>query len=184
MQATAPADQPRSWDLEQIKQLKSRYCRYVDLKHWERLRGLFTPDARFEGLGSAPTGASVGQFIDGISHRLGPCVSIHHCHMPDIVFLDANRARGIWAMMDYLQWPQPLEIREAKGPVVGFTGYGHYEEEYRRTANGWRIALLRLTRMRIDPIFPGHPAPLAGFMAASDDWLGLDASSHSTHGER
>jgi hypothetical protein len=173
MNAPVAVDPPSPLDLEQIKQLKSRYCRYVDLKHWERLRALFTSDARFEGLGSAPTGATVEQFIDGISRRLGPCVSIHHCHMPDIVFLDANRARGIWAMMDYLQWPEPIEIREAKGLVVGFTGYGHYEEEYRRTANGWRIALLRLTRMRIDAIPPGHPAPLPGFMAASDDWLGL-----------
>ncbi|MEK9777146.1 MAG: nuclear transport factor 2 family protein [Quisquiliibacterium sp.] len=174
MNIAPPPDSPTPWDLDQIRQLKSRYCRFVDLKHWEGLRELFTPGARFEGLGSAPTGASVDQFIEGISRRLGPCVSIHHCHTPDIVFLDANRARGIWAMMDYLQWPQPLQIREAQGEVVGFTGYGHYEEEYRRTDRGWRIALLRLTRIRIDAIRPGHPAPLPGIMAASDDWLGLN----------
>jgi hypothetical protein len=159
-------------DLEQIKQLKSRYCRYVDLKHWERLRALFTEDARFEGLGSAPTGAGVEQFVSGISTRLADCVSIHHCHTPDIVFMDADRARGIWAMMDYLQWSNPVQIREVPG-AVGFVGYGHYEEEYRRTGHGWRIALLRLTRLRIDAVMPGHPAPLPGFMSASDNWLTL-----------
>jgi len=146
----------RALDIDAIHQLKARYCRFVDTKQFDRLHTLFTLDARFEGLGSAPSGATVEMFVRGISTRLGPVVSIHHCHMPEIVFRDADTARGIWAMMDYLEWPEGGVPKEAEG-FRGFTGYGHYEEEYRRTPDGWRISFLRLTRMRIDPL--AAPAP-------------------------
>ena len=31
-------------DIESIKQLKARYCRYLDTKDWDRWRDLFTDD--------------------------------------------------------------------------------------------------------------------------------------------
>ena len=31
-------------DVESIKQLKARYCRYLDTKDWDRWRDLFTDD--------------------------------------------------------------------------------------------------------------------------------------------
>ena len=169
-------DVQRLLDIESIKQLKSRYCRFIDTKQWERLRDLFTADARFEGLGSAPTGAGVEEFVGGISTRLARAVAVHHCHTPDIAFVDADTARGVWAMQDFVQWLEPIELREAPG-AQGFVGFGHYEEEYRRIDGQWKIRLLRLTRLRIDPLPPGAPAPRPGFLAASSDWLGLQASA-------
>lgn len=160
----------RALDLDAIHQLKARYCRFIDTKQFDRLPTLFTSDARFEGLGSAPTGATVAMFVQGIATRLGPVMSIHHCHMPEIVFRDADAARGIWAMMDYLEWPEGGGPKEAEG-YRGFTGYGHYEEEYRRTPDGWRIAFLRLTRMRIDPLaVPAPPNPRV-LLKHNPDWL-------------
>jgi hypothetical protein len=158
-------------DVEQIKQLKARYCRFVDTKQWQRLRTLFTEDARFEGLGSAPSGADVDGFVEGISTRLHDAISIHHCHMPEIVFTGPATARGVWAMMDYLEWPAGASPREAPGHR-GFSGFGHYEEEYRKDGAEWKIAFLRLTRLRIDPLADGNPAPRPGMLTASDDWLG------------
>jgi len=38
----------RLWAIEQIKQLKARYFRYLDLHWWHELRELFTDDAVFE----------------------------------------------------------------------------------------------------------------------------------------
>jgi len=157
-------------DLDAIHQLKARYCRFIDTKQWARLSSLFTPDARFEGLGSAPSGATVEMFVSGISARLAKVVSIHHCHMPEIYFLAADRARGIWAMMDYLEWPEGGEPQEARG-YRGFTAYGHYEEEYRRTPDGWRIAFLRLTRIRIDPLAQPAPRSDRARVVHSPDWL-------------
>ena len=160
----------RLHDLERIKQLKAKYCRYLDTKQWDRLRGIFAPDVRFEGLGSAPTGANLDDFIRGISGRMKTAVSIHQCHTPEIEFTGQDSARGVWAMMDFVDWPDGPSPREAP-EHRGFFGYGHYEEEYRRIDGDWKIALLRLTRLRIDPIPHEHPKPRQGLLAASPDWI-------------
>ncbi|MGI4903218.1 MAG: nuclear transport factor 2 family protein, partial [Janthinobacterium lividum] len=83
---------------EQIKQLKAKYCRYIDTKRWELLGTLFAADTVFDGFGSAPSGADVATFVAGVSKRLQPCISVHHCHTPDISLLSDTHARGIWAM--------------------------------------------------------------------------------------
>jgi hypothetical protein len=158
------------WDMARIHQLKARYCRLIDTKQWEQLRTLFAADTRFEGFGSAPSGADVDTFVRGVSERLQDAVSIHHCHMPEIAFLDPDRARGVWPMMDYLEWSNGLSPREASGSR-GFCGYGHYEEEYVRDAEGWKFSFIRLTRLRIDALAPGHPELRPVALKASSDWL-------------
>jgi hypothetical protein len=157
-------------DRDAIGQLKARYCRFIDTKRWAALRGLFTADARFEGLGSAPGGADLDTFITGISTRFRDATSIHHCHMPEIRFLGPDSARAVWAMADYVQWPEGFAVRETPGHP-GFHGYGHYEEAYQKGADGWRIAFLRLTRLRFDALPVGHPAPLPGLLQASANWI-------------
>lgn len=167
--------------MEQIRQLKARYCRFVDTKQWLRLKELFTVDARFEGLGSAPAGCDRDAFIAGVASRLEACISVHHCHTPEIRLTGPDAARAIWAMCDYLEWPEPLPLREAPGRK-GFTGYGYYEEAYRReggAAGGiWKIAFLRLVRLRVDPLPEGRPSAgpgvrptLLGPAASAADWL-------------
>lgn len=160
----------RLLDLQAIHELKARYCRFVDTKQWDRLRTLFASETRFEGFGSAPTGADVDAFIGGISTRLARAVSIHHCHMPEIVFTGPDSARGIWAMMDLLQFPLSEAPREAPGSR-GFRAFGHYEEAYRREGDVWLFCFLRLTRLRIDPLPADHPEPRTDLLAASPDWL-------------
>ena len=163
-------DALRLMDLERIRRLKAQYCRYIDTKQWERLRAIFAPDVRFEGLGSAPSGAGLDDFIQGISSRMRTAVAIHHVHNPEIVFTGPDTARGVWAMMDYVDWPDGPSPREAPGHR-GFMGFGHYEEEYRRLDGDWKIGFLRLTRLRVDPILHDHPKPRRGLLAHSPDWL-------------
>ncbi len=160
----------KSAAISAIGVLKARYCRFIDTKQWDALRNLFVPDARFEGLGSAPQGATLDRFISGISERFALATSVHHCHMPDIVLLDENTARGTWAMMDYVQWPQGVHVAEVPGHP-GFFGYGYYEEEYSRRDGSWKIAVLRLTRIRFDALPEDHPKPIPGRLQASQDWL-------------
>ena len=50
-------------DFMEIMQLKSRYCRCVDLKQWDVLQTLFTTDARVEGFAAAPNGADAETYI-------------------------------------------------------------------------------------------------------------------------
>lgn len=159
--------------LQAIRALKARYCRYIDTKQWDRLRGLFSAGARFEGFGSAPDGSDAGTFVAGVSARLAEAVSIHHCHTPDIVFKAPDRARGVWAMQDFLEWPQPIRLKEAP-EARGFIGWGHYEEAYVREDGVWKMDFLRLTRLRIDPLPTGGAFPdTAALRRASPDWLDL-----------
>ena len=89
-----------------IRQVKARYCRYIDTKQWDKLGGLFTADCRFEGLGSAPPGADVATFVAGVSSRLGPTISVHHCHTLEVVMTGADTARAVWAMAGITMSPQ------------------------------------------------------------------------------
>jgi len=147
------------------------YCRCVDTKQWDTLRTLFVSDARFEGMGSAPTGATLDVWIKGISTRFRDVISVHHCHTPEIVFTSSGLARGVWAMSDYVEWPEGAGPHEAP-EYRGFLGYGYYEEEYRNTDEGWKIVLVRLTRLRIDPLAPNRPPNSSqNLLRSNPNWL-------------
>lgn len=169
-------------DIESIRQLKAKYCRAIDTKDWALLGSLFWPEATFEGFGSAPPGSTVAMFVEGVSKRLGPCVSVHHCHTPEFDFLSPDEVRVVWAMEDYVQFPPGAVVREA-ADSAGFRGWGHYEELYRRRDGVWRFAFLRLTRLRIDALPADHPAPKPGFLAAARDWV-RNEPLFDTRGER
>ena len=157
-------------DLEAIHSLRSRYCRAIDTKDWGLLRSLFTADATFEGFGSAPDGSDVDAFVSGVSKRLANAISIHHCHMPEVIFLSDTHARGVWAMQDVLEWPEPIALKEA--PMAkGFMGFGHYCEEYKKVDGIWSVNFLRLSRLRIDPIVQSCSTYSAGLRKFQSDWL-------------
>jgi len=59
--------------------------------------------------------------------------------MPEIELLGADRARGIWAMFDWVDHP-----------AYDLRGYGHYHEEYAKEDGAWRIRRTRLVRLRED----------------------------------
>lgn len=160
----------RLLDMESIKLLKSRYCRYIDTKQWDLLPLLFSDDVRFDGFASAPTGSTGAQFVKGVSSRLNGAFTMHHCHTPDIVFLDEDTARGVWAMADYMEWPNPVGLADAP-KARGMYGFGHYEEEYRRISGVWKMSKLRLRRMRLMPLPDDHPRQTSPVSPARNDWL-------------
>ncbi|WP_425405472.1 nuclear transport factor 2 family protein [Hwanghaeella sp.] len=164
--------QERLLDREKIKLLKAQYCRFLDTKQWPELRSLFRDDASFEGFGSAPTGSTVDQFIAGISTRLTDALTVHHCHMPEITFDGPSRARAIWAMVDVVELLNGNSPIEAPGHR-GFTGYGHYEDEYSLVDGEWKFAFKRLSRIRVDPI-PNEQSPaLTDRLKAHKNWIGF-----------
>lgn len=166
--------EPRAADLEAIRQLKARYFRTLDTKQWDAWRALFTDDARFEGTRRQFSGPD--EFCTTTANWLEHAVTVHHGHMPEIVFTGPDTARAIWAMHDLVEFTveQP-----AGGPYGGrgFVGFGHYEEEYRRLGNTWKISFLRLTRLRVDPLPAGAGlVPLAAGLlrSGSTQWLPVD----------
>ena len=163
-------DSLRLSDMEAIKQLKARYCRFLDTKQWDAFLDLFAEDARFDGFASAPSGSNAATFVKGVSARLKDAITKHHCHTPDIVFLSETTARAIWAMEDYLEWPEPIGNADAPNSR-GMCGFGHYEEEYRKIGGVWKMAYLRLVRARMIPLPDNHPKATKPPSFASMEWL-------------
>ena len=119
-------------ELEAIRQLKARYCRYLDTRDVEGWRGIFVPDLTVLLDGAVSTGGAdpqTGPPIEGVA-------TVHHCHTPEITLTSPTTATGIWAMEDLLFFPDGNRLH----------GAGHYRETYEKQDGRWRIKTLHLTR--------------------------------------
>ncbi len=133
--------------IESIKQLKARYCRYLDAKDWTAWRTIFTDDFVSD---TAQAGGKVivgaDDFLAFIRKTLG-CrarVTAHQVHAPEIELTSPTTARGVWALQDIVRL----------GPGVTLVGYGHYHETYEMVAGQWLIKSSKLTRLREDIVTP------------------------------
>lgn len=137
----------------EISALKARYFRAMDTKDWDALEAVFAPDliADFRDASGQRDEAGLvhgaANYMAYLKPMLEHVVTVHHGHMPEIQLLSANEATGIWAMEDKL-WPDPA----AGLPFQFMHGYGHYHERYVWLADGWRIAEIRLSRLRVDAV--------------------------------
>jgi hypothetical protein len=135
--------------IEEIKRLKAKYCRVMDEKNWQAWHEVFTPDGVMlvPEVKERPQIVGAQAIIDFIERLLKDAVTIHHLHAPEIEILSTTEARGIWALDDNLWWTPE------KPSTYGWTklrGAGHYREKYKKTADGWRISELALTRLYLD----------------------------------
>jgi hypothetical protein len=135
------------YDIEAIKQLKARYFRLLDTKQWDEWGLVFTADCVMELPEADLVHHGRAEIVEQVSGALAGTRTVHHGHMPELEITGADTARGVWAMFDYVEWPAG-----ANGERVGLNGYGHYVEEYRRDDGEWRIARIRLERLRVDPL--------------------------------
>jgi hypothetical protein len=152
---------------EEIKQLKARYFRCMDTKDWAGFEQVFAPDAVMDMSSEMRDQTTRGGITRGAAQIaamvrtvVGPVVTVHHGHMPEIEITSPTSARGVWAMEDKLRWPEG-------SPVRTMHGYGHYHETYERTPDGWRIKTTTLSRLRVDTeitrrIEHVEPRPVAG----------------------
>ena len=133
--------------IESIKQLKARYCRYLDAKDWATWRSIFTDDFvsdTAEAGGKLITGAD--DFVAFTRNNIGrrSQATAHQVHAPEIELTSATTARGVWALQDVVRF----------GPGVTLVGYGHYHETYENIAGKWLIKSSKLTRLREDIVTP------------------------------
>ncbi len=128
-------------DLEEIRQLKARYFRCMDTKDWDGLAAVFTDDVEIDMTGEgAGVTHSVAEYMPFLRDAIEEVTTVHHGHMPEITFTSPDTATGIWSMEDQLWWPPG-------SPIAHLHGFGHYHETYERTAGGWRIKTMRLSRL-------------------------------------
>jgi len=131
---------------EAIRNLKARYFRYMDTKQWDQLPSVFTADMQVISPDNRVWMEGGDAFAASLKHSLEHSVSCHQGFTAEIEILDADNARGIWAMQDVIEW----EERHPREGWKSIVGRGHYHETYRRENGEWRIATLCLTRLRLD----------------------------------
>lgn len=129
--------------LEEIKQLKARYFRFLDEKRWDDLRTVFTDD--FKGLYQGPHPdvhyKNGDEIVTQMRELLNEATTVHHGHTPEIQLLSKSEAQGVWAMMDFVQFGEQC-----------FRGYGSYRDKYRKEKQQWRICETNLIRFHIQPL--------------------------------
>jgi hypothetical protein len=122
--------------LEEIRQLKYRYLRYVDQKRWDEMADVFTADAtvdygtRVYGKPLKITGRD--DIIAFFRAKLGyDVITVHAAGQPEIT-VDGDTATGTWRFEDTVI---AMEHR------IVVTGAAFYQDRYERGADGrWRIA--------------------------------------------
>jgi len=130
-------------ELESLKQLKARYCRFLDTKDWAAWREIFADDFlsdTSEAGGKVIEGADAfvaftRKALDKPSH-----VTAHQVHAPELELTSETTARGVWALEDVVRLAPALNLR----------GYGHYHETYVKLDGQWKIKSSKLTRLRVD----------------------------------
>jgi hypothetical protein len=130
--------------IEEIKGLKARYFRTFDQKDWAGFAQVFAAQASVDvpEIDLQQTGRD--EIVATLSAAGNAVRTVHHGHMPEIEITGPDTARGTWAMSDHVEWELP------DGVSGGWTGYGHYVETYVREEGAWRIATMRLDRLRLD----------------------------------
>jgi len=136
------SDVERLIAIEDIKQLKSRRDRAVDMKDWNMLEELHAPD-HHSHVQDLPPWTSAAEMIERTRRGMEGVTSVHHSHTPDITFESPTRAKGVWAMTDYLSWKQGEEEH-------WLYGYGFYAETYEKRDGRWVYVERRLTRLKVD----------------------------------
>ncbi len=122
--------------LEEIRQLKYRYLRCVDLKRWDEIAEVFTADASAEYGTHAVRGQlslhGRDEIVGYLRDNLGPEITtVHRCGQPEIT-INGDKATGTWSFEDTVI---------AMTYRVWIRGAAFYEDSYERGADGrWRIS--------------------------------------------
>ena len=127
--------------LEEIRRLKYRYARTLDLKLWDEFAEVFTEDAVGD-YGTRAVGEplrlvgrdAIVEFMRGALS--GNIITVHLCAQPEID-IDGERASGTWCFEDTVIAPEArLMIK----------GSAYYEDTYRREDGRWLISGITYTR--------------------------------------
>lgn len=118
-------------DVEQIRQLKYRYTRSLDLKDWDEFADTLTGDVTAD-YGRDLSFAGRDALVAYMRDSLGPAIiTVHQCHHPEIT-VEGDTATGRWYLDDR------VIVTEHRLLV---TGAAFYDDAYRRCTDGrWRIS--------------------------------------------
>lgn len=121
-------------DIDDIKQVKYRYLRALDTKHWDDFADTLTEDVvgtYGESLGDTHEFTDRATLVDFMRTSLGPEILTEHRVTHPEIDVAADEATGTWYLQD-----------RVIAPAFNFMliGAGFYHDRYRRTADGWKIS--------------------------------------------
>lgn len=121
-------------DIDDIKQVKYRYLRALDTKHWDEFADTLTEDVvgkYGESLGDTHEFTDRDSLVNFMRTSLGPEVLTEHRVTHPEITVDGDEATATWYLQD-----------RVIAPAFDFMliGAGFYHDRYRRTPDGWRIS--------------------------------------------
>lgn len=156
--------------LEDIKRVKYRYLRSVDLKRWDDLADTLAPEAT-ASYGTPTYGEPLAlsgrdEIVAFMREKLnGDIITVHLASQPEID-IDGDTAAGTWAFEDTV-------IATAYQVVI--RGAAFYEDRYRRCEDGkWRITHTRYQRT-YEAMF--SLKDLASFQLTANRWAAPAATN-------
>jgi len=136
--------------LEEIYLLKARRDRAADTKDWALYESLHAPNHVSEN-GDYGRWTSAAEMIANTRKSMENLTTLHHSHTPEVEFVSASKATGIWAMEGISFWKQD-------GEDHWFQAFGHYHETYEKRDDRWVFTWRKLTyyhtRKSAGAIFP------------------------------
>ena len=135
------ADVRRLLDLEEIKSLKYRYCRYNDggwpaqpQSHTGPSADLFTEDGVWDGSPGLPVARGRREIGELFARFTSLFPMAYHAVMNPIVEIEGDAARAHWHIISASQ------VASGRASL----SIGAYDDQYLRTSEGWRIKHMRL----------------------------------------
>ncbi len=137
-------------DLEEIRQLKSRYFRCIDTGNHAELATCFAEDVSvdYRGGGYRLRVSGRADMVEFVASSFNSdVIAMHHGHTPEISFVDDNTAKGTWYLEDRFINPERDEHT---------VGSSLYYDTYVRTDDGWKIRHSEYDRVYeiVSPISP------------------------------
>ena len=121
-------------DIEAIKRVKYRYLRAMDTKHWDDFADTMTEDvvgAYGSSLGKELHFNNRTDLVEYLSSAMGPGVVTEHRVTHPEITVTGDTALGIWYLQDRVIVPEYDFM---------LIGAAFYRDQYRRTADGWKIS--------------------------------------------
>ncbi|TQK30151.1 SnoaL-like protein [Arthrobacter sp. SLBN-53] len=122
-------------DMHDIKQVKYRYLRALDSKHWDDFAQTLVEDVRGDygpSLGNELHFTDRDALVDFMRTSLGPTIyTEHRVDHPEITFDGPDEASATWYLQDRVIAPEFNFM---------LIGAAFYHDRYRRTDEGWKIS--------------------------------------------
>jgi SnoaL-like domain len=121
-------------DIEAIKQVKYRYLRALDTKHWDDFADTLAEDITADygpSLGEELHFANRTDLVDYMRSALGPAVITEHRVTHPEITVNGDTASGSWYLQDR------VIVAEYNFMLIGAA---FYRDQYRRTDHGWKIS--------------------------------------------